>query len=94
MEKLLLLDPKVNPDNDVLKTTLKKAYKIYQEFVEKINDKELVLEWDYYNDQKSWLCKVLKKKKNMCWLSIWNTGFKLTFYFTNVNKLSPQQFDF
>ena len=82
MEKLLLLDPMVNPDNEVLKATLGKGYKIYQEFAEKINDKKLVLEWNYYNDQKSWLCKVLQKKKNMCWLSIWNTGFKLTFYFT------------
>ena len=75
MEKLLLLDPMVNPDNDVLKATLRKGYNIYQEFAEKINDKKLVLEWNYYNDQKSWICKVLQKKKNMCWISIWNTGF-------------------
>jgi hypothetical protein len=26
--------------------------------------------------------KALDKKKNVCWLSVWNTGFKLTFYFT------------
>jgi len=82
MEKLLLLDPMVNPDTDVLKAILGKGYKIYQKFTEKINDKKLVLEWNYYNDQKSWLCKVLQNKKNICWLSIWNTGFKLTFYFT------------
>ena len=63
MKKLLLLDPMVNSDNDVLKATLKKRYKIYQEFSEKINEKKLVLEWNYYNDQKSWLCKVLLTKK-------------------------------
>ena len=82
MESKILTDPMVNPDDAVLKSALGKAYKIYQEFTAKINEQKLVLEWNYYKDEKSWLCKVLKKKKNMCWLSIWNTGFKLTFYFT------------
>jgi len=72
----------VTPDDTVLKKALGKAYKVYEEFAAKIIEQKLVLEWNYYKDEKSWLCKVLNKKKNMCWLSIWNTGFKLTFYFT------------
>ena len=82
MENLILTDPMVNPDDAVLEETLGKVYKMYQEFTAKINEQKLVLEWNYYKDEKSWLCKVLNKKKNICWLSIWNTGFKLTFYFT------------
>ena len=70
------------PDSNVLEGALGKDYKLYEQFAEKINAKKLTLEWNYYNDGKSWLCKTLNKKKNMCWLSIWNTGFKLTFYFT------------
>jgi hypothetical protein len=46
----------------------------------------LILEWNYYKDEKSWLCKILNKKKNIAWLSVWNTGFKLTFYF-NENTI-------
>jgi len=61
---------------------LGKKYKTFENFVSKITEMGLVLEWNYYKDQKCWLCKVLNKKKNICWLSIWNTGFKLTFYFT------------
>ena len=82
MENLILTDPLVKPDEAVIKKALGKKYKTYQAFTAKISELTLVLDWNYYNDGKSWLCKVLKKKKNLCWLSIWNTGFKLGFYFT------------
>ena len=81
MEEKILTDPMVKPEDAVLESALGKNYKLYTEFERKINEKELVLEWHYYNDGKSWLCKILKKKKNFGWLSVWNTGFKLTFYF-------------
>jgi len=80
-EVLLLTDPMTNPNN-VLEGILGKKYKTFKSFVSRINEINLVLEWNYYNDQKAWLCKVLNKKKNICWLSVWNTGFKLTFYFS------------
>ena len=82
MENQILTDPMVKPENNVLEAALGKNYKLYAEFLNKINELNLVLEWNYYNDGKSWLGKLLNKKKNMAWLSIWNTGFKLTFYFT------------
>jgi hypothetical protein len=82
MENKILTDPKVKPENEVLENALGKNYKRYTEFASKINSKDLTLEWNYYNDGKSWLGKILNKKKNLCWLSVWNTGFKLTFYFT------------
>jgi hypothetical protein len=81
MENQILIDPAVKPDDNILENTLGKHYKILQEFEEKINKLSLALEWYYYRDAKSWLCKVQNKKKNFCWLSVWNTGFKLTFYF-------------
>jgi len=83
MENKVLTDPKVKPNNNVLEKTLGKHYKKFTEFEEKINSLGFTLEWNYYNDEKSWLCKVLMKKKNYCWLSVWDSGFKLTFFFTN-----------
>ena len=71
-----------DPDDNVLETALGKKYKIYQTFVDKINEINLALEWNYYKDGKNWLCKILNKKKNIAWLSVWDTGFKLTFYFS------------
>jgi hypothetical protein len=81
MEQKLLTDPLVKPEDIVLEDVLGKSYPLFTEFVNKINELNLVLEWTYYNDAKSWLGKVLNKKKNLCWVSVWNTGFKLTFYF-------------
>jgi hypothetical protein len=82
VEKILLTDPMEEPDNNALEAALGKKYKTYQEFTNKISEMHLALEWNYYKDEKNWLCKVLNKKKNIAWLSIWDTGFKLTFYFT------------
>jgi len=82
MENLVLTDPIMSPDNKVLESALGKTHSSrYREFEKKASKLNLILEWHYYNDGKSWLCKVLNKKKNLCWLSVWNTGFKLTFYF-------------
>ena len=82
MEIQLFKDPKVKPENNNLEEVLGKNYLHYKKFIEKITTNKLSHEWNYYNDGKSWLCKVLNKEKNVCWLSIWNTGFKLTFYFS------------
>ena len=82
MEKQILIDPMIKPDSIVLESLLGKNYKRYLEFESELNKRNLIIEWRYYNDTKSWLGKILHKKKNLCWLSVWNTGFKLTFYFT------------
>lgn len=82
MEKQILTDPMVTPENNILGEALGKNYQLYKDFFENIAKKKLIPKWNYYNDGKSWLCKILNKKRNLCWLSIWNTGFKLTFFFT------------
>jgi len=81
MEEKILIDPAVKPEGEILEAALGKNYKLFVEFEKIITGQNLVPEWHYYNDGKSWLCKILDKKKNLCWLSVWNTGFKLTFYF-------------
>jgi hypothetical protein len=35
---------------------------------------------------KSWLYKVTKKKKTICWVSVWPNMFKTTFYFPERAK--------
>ena len=81
-ENKLFRDPEVKPDNGILEKTLGKKYLPFAEFSGKIMERNLIPEWHYYNDGKSWLGKVMYKKKNLCWISAWNTGAKLTFYFT------------
>ena len=81
MEKQLLIDPMVIPEFTVIAEALGENHDLFTVLQRKIIDQNLVLEWNYYKDTKSWLCKILDKKKNLGWLSVWDTGLKLTFYF-------------
>jgi len=83
MEVQLLKDPNVYPDQKVLRNELGNVYQVYEKFVETITGPTygLIPEWRYYNDGKAWLCKVSFKKKTVFWLSVWNSYFKISFYF-------------
>jgi hypothetical protein len=89
MEEILLRDSSIYPSKEVLEKALGNSYNVYNEFIDTITSPELGLfpEWRYYNDGKSWLCKVGYKKKTVFWLSIWENYFKLGFYFTEKNCL-------
>jgi len=85
METLLLKDPDVLPSEDVLKNALgSDIHKVFESFMNTITgaDYGLTDEWKYYNDGKSWLCKIVHKKKTVLWLSVWEGYFKIGFYFT------------
>ena len=84
MEKPLLNNPEIFPDNEVIKDTLKQSYKAFEMLMSTIAkpDYALIPEWRYYKDGKAWLCKVCVKKKTIFWLSVWDGHFKIGFYFT------------
>jgi hypothetical protein len=82
-EKQILTDESIYPNNTVIKNALGTTqFGSYLTFIEKIEALNLTIEWRYYNDGKTWLCKILNKKKNIGWLSIWDVGFKVTVFFT------------
>ena len=84
MEELLLKEQEIYPSEEVLKNVLGQVYVVWAEFETQVIQGEfsLTLDWNYYKDQKSWLCKVCHKKKTIFWLSVWEGFFKTTFYFT------------
>ncbi|MDR1644202.1 MAG: DUF3788 domain-containing protein [Tannerellaceae bacterium] len=83
MDKPLLNEQTIFPSKEVLKGILADSYPVFEELSTILtNEHGLVLEWNYYNDGKRWLCKVLNKKKNLFWLSVWNKSFQASFYFT------------
>jgi len=82
METQLLRAPEIFPSKDVLKAVLGKVYDVLEEFETQATQTEsLTFEWRYYNDGKSWLCKVCHKKKTILWLSVWEGMFKTSFFF-------------
>ena len=87
---MILNNPDIFPDEKILQDTLSESvYRLYYRLINTIIvDKKLNLsaEWRYYKDGKSWLCKVVNKKRTIFWLSVWEGYFKVSFYFTEKHK--------
>lgn len=83
MDKILLKDPDIYPTDEVIEENLGNVYPVYNELLTDITGDNFSLtpEWRYYNDGKAWLCKVVKKKKTIMWISVWNNHIKVSFYF-------------
>jgi len=83
MEIQLLREQEIFPSKEVLQNTLGKVYSVLEELETRLtqDDFALTFDWKYYNDGKSWLCKVCHKKKTVFWLSVWEGFFKTSFFF-------------
>ncbi len=85
MDKPVLNNPEQFPEEEIIFAHIGKAKDIWIKLFEflKKNYPEIVSEWRYYNDGKSWLLKTQKKTKTMFWLSIQQNSFVTTFYFND-----------
>jgi len=83
MEKPCLKDKNEYPNDEVLSRYLGEVKDIWDSFIDFLKESYPLFstEWRYYNDGKNWLCKITKKKKTICWVSVYNNMFKTTFYF-------------
>jgi hypothetical protein len=83
VEKPCLNDKSEYPDDKVLSRALGKAKGVWDSFAAFLDEScpSISREWRYYNDGKSWLYKITKKKKTICWVSVYPDMFKTTFYF-------------
>lgn len=83
MERPCLNDKNEYPDDSALKRHLGVIKPVWDKFTG-LFDRDypgITGEWRYYNDGKSWLFKVTNKKGTICWVSVWNGMFKVSFYF-------------
>ena len=83
MEKPCLKDENEYPDDEVLSRYLgqaKDTWDLFNDFI-KESYPSFSGEWRYYKDGKNWLHKITKKKKTICWVSVFHHKFKTTFYF-------------
>ncbi|MGE5294751.1 MAG: DUF3788 family protein [Solirubrobacterales bacterium] len=83
MDKPCLTNKDEYPDDEVLSRHLGGVKKTWDSFLAFLKESHpsFVTEWRYYNDGKSWLCKLTNKKKTVCWISVCDGLFKTTFYF-------------
>ena len=83
-----LTDRNESPTDAIVQSHLGKAMPLWLEVFDHIHTQhaDLSAEWRYYNDGKSWLLKVSKKSKTVCWVSIADGAFRMTFYFADKAK--------
>lgn len=83
----LFKDPNFVPTKENLQITLNEGLKsVYSSLLEILTAENVMHEWRYYNDGKSWLLKSTFKKKTVFWLSLWEEFIKVSFYFTEKTK--------
>ena len=75
-----LTDESIYPDETTLRAILEESYDAYKELLNLFSQNEMTHEWRYYKDGKAWLCKVLKKKKTIVWMSAWKGYIKAAIY--------------
>ena len=83
MEELCLNDKSEYPSDKILKHYLGGAKDPWDAFIEFLADSysDFSQEWRYYDDGKSWLYKITRKSKTICWVSVFRGKFTTTFYF-------------
>jgi hypothetical protein len=81
-EILVLSDPNVKPDEKLIFSKIgakKDLWQAVMNFVSE-NYKDMQGTWNYYNDGKQWLFKMVQKKKTIFWGAILEGAFRITFY--------------
>lgn len=80
-------DRDVHPDDKVLARVLGKAFTHWKAFTERLaaDFPSNSIEWRYYNDGKSWLCKLTRGKKTVSWISARAGFFTVSSYFMERN---------
>ena len=80
--QLVLSDKSIVPTDDYIFSFIgvnAGYWKKIQAYVSE-NCKDAVGTWNYYNDGKQWLFKVVMKKKTIFWAGILKETFRITFY--------------
>jgi Protein of unknown function (DUF3788) len=85
MEQLVLINENESPSEKIIFSHLGRNKSHWLSIFDHIhsNYPDITEEWRYYKDGKSWLLKVTRKSKTICWVSVLKSKFRMTFYFTD-----------
>jgi hypothetical protein len=83
MEPLVLKDKSVYPHDDLIFSIIGNNSVYWKKLLAAIHEYYPASEevWNYYNDGKNWLFRVILKKKTLFWIGVLEDTFRITFYF-------------
>jgi hypothetical protein len=82
-EILVLNDKQIIPTDDYIFSLIGEKKILWQNIMRYTSEnyKNISGSWNYYNDGKQWLYKLVQKKKTIFWAGILKDTFRITFYF-------------
>jgi hypothetical protein len=85
IDKLVLSDKSIVPTDEYIFSFLGDRKVLWQAIMSHIAEsyKDAAGSWNYYNDGKQWLYKLVQKKKTLFWGGVLPGTFRITFYFGN-----------
>lgn len=95
MEPIVLTDPTVTPDEELVFARIGKKSIHWNSIKEYLytRHKEVTEEWKFYNDGKCWLFRYIKKKKTICWIGIQESTFRVGFWLSDKAEPLIEQSD-
>jgi len=84
-EEMVLSDKNVIPDDDYIFSLIGDKKILWQKIINYAteNYKEVSGSWNYYNDGKQWLFKLVQKKKTIFWGGILRDTFRISLWFSD-----------
>jgi len=82
-DALVLSDKQIVPTDNYIFSIIGEKKILWQTIMDYVsgNCKDTTGNWNYYNDGKQWLFKLVQKKKTIFWAGILSDTFRITFYF-------------
>jgi hypothetical protein len=82
---LLLTNSEIFPSDEFIFSLIGEKQIIWKELMHYMSEnyKESSGQWNYYNDGKRWLFKMVYKKKTIFWIGILDETFRVTFWFSD-----------
>jgi hypothetical protein len=83
MEALALTNKNQKPTDELVFSIIGKQQIYWQMLMQRVKTSypDTEGQWNYYNDGKSWLLKMIRKKKTLFWTGVHSNYFRITFYF-------------
>ena len=84
-EDLILTDKQIIPTDDYIFSIIGEKKTLWQNIMSYASEnyKDISGSWNYYNDGKQWLFKLVQKKKTIFWAAILKDTFRVSFWFSD-----------
>jgi hypothetical protein len=84
-ENLLLTDKQIYPTDELIFSIIGDKKIFWQTIMSHMSNdyRDSLGQWNFYNDGKRWLFKMVYKKKTIFWAGIITDTFRITFYLGN-----------